>query len=91
MRIMKRWERASNPNSYFDKIKEFLEEKDYDFSKVNRVIYGHTHHSGISYGIINNLKVEIINDGSWQHVQPSYVEISTKGSMNLKGFPNNTT
>jgi len=90
MRIMKRWERASNPNSYFDEIKEFLEEEDYDFPKITHIIYGHTHHSGISYGNINNLEVEILNDGSWQHVQPTYVEINNKGIFNLKGFPNDT-
>ncbi|MFW9900983.1 MAG: metallophosphoesterase [Candidatus Thorarchaeota archaeon] len=88
MRIMKRWERASNPNSYFNEIKEFLEEKDYDFPKITHVIYGHTHHSGISYGYINNLEVEILNDGAWQRLQPSYVEINTSGRLKLKAFPN---
>ncbi|MFX1570318.1 MAG: metallophosphoesterase [Promethearchaeota archaeon] len=89
MRIMKRWERTSSPNSYFDEIKEFLEDKDYNFPKVTHVIYGHTHHSGLAYGNINNLEVEIVNDGSWQHVQPTYVKINTRGRLNLKAFPNN--
>ena len=84
MRIMKKWERASNPDYYFDEIKEFLEDDEYDFSKINHVIYGHTHHSGVSYGNINNQEVEILNSGSWQHMQPSYVEIISKGKMNLK-------
>jgi UDP-2,3-diacylglucosamine pyrophosphatase LpxH len=88
MRIMKRWERESDPNSYFKEIKDFLEDRDYQLSKINRVIYGHTHHSGISYGTINNLKVEIINDGSWQHTKPSYVEINNKGVLSLKAFTN---
>ncbi|MEE9377054.1 MAG: metallophosphoesterase [Candidatus Lokiarchaeia archaeon] len=84
MRIMKKWERASNPDYYFDEIKEFLEDDEYDFSKINHVIYGHTHHSGVSYGNINNQEVEILNSGSWQHMQPSYVEIISKGKVNLK-------
>jgi len=89
MRIMTKWERAANPDYYFDEIKEFLEDDEYDFSKINYVIYGHTHHSGISYGNINNQKVEIINDGSWQHMHPSYVEIVSKGKLNLKSYKNN--
>jgi len=84
MRIMKKWERASNPDYYFDEIKEFLEDDEYDLSKINHVIYGHTHHSGVSYGNINNQEVEILNSGSWQHMQPSYVEIISRGRMNLK-------
>jgi len=84
IRIMKKWERASNPDYYFDEIKEFLEDDEYDLSKINHVIYGHTHHSGVSYGNINNQEVEILNSGSWQHMQPSYVEIISRGRMNLK-------
>ena len=84
IRIMKKWERASNPDYYFDEIKEFLEDDEYNFSKINHVIYGHTHHSGVSYGNINNQEVEILNSGSWQHMQPSYVEIISRGRMNLK-------
>ncbi len=84
MRIMKKWQRASNPDYYFDEIKEFLEDDKYDFSKINHVIYGHTHHSGISYGNINIQEVEILNSGSWQHMQPSYIEIISKGKLNLK-------
>ncbi len=88
MRILKNWQRASKPDYYFDEIKEFLEDKDYNFSKINHVIYGHSHHSGISYGNINNQRVEIINDGAWQHTQPSYVEILSKGILNLRSFSN---
>ncbi len=84
MRIMKKWERASNSDYYFDEIKEFLEDDEYNFSKINHVIYGHTHHSGVSYGNISNQEVEILNSGSWQHMQPSYVEIISKGKLNLK-------
>jgi len=88
MRVMKKWQRASKPDYYFNEIKAFLEDKNYDFSKINHIIYGHSHHSGISYGNINNQKVEIINDGAWQHVQPSYLEILLKGKLNLRGYPN---
>ena len=88
MRVMKRWHHASKPDYYFDEIKAFLEERNYDFSKVNHLIYGHSHHSGIAYGNINNRRVEIINDGAWQHVQPSYVEILSEGILKLKAFSN---
>ncbi|NVM35435.1 MAG: metallophosphoesterase [Candidatus Lokiarchaeota archaeon] len=90
MRVMKKWQRASNPDYYFDEIKEFLEDDEYDFSKINHVIYGHTHHSGISYGKINNQEVEILNSGSWQHMHPTYVEIISKGNLNLKSISNNS-
>ena len=89
MRVMKRWQRASKPDYYFKEIKVFLEDKNYDLSKINHVIFGHSHHSGISYGNINNQKVEIINDGAWQHVQPSYIEILSKGKLSLRGYSNN--
>ncbi|MFW9998881.1 MAG: metallophosphoesterase [Candidatus Hodarchaeota archaeon] len=86
MRIMNKWQNTSNPVYYFDRIKDFLEDDKYNFSKINHVIYGHTHHSGFSYGKINNRDVEILNSGSWQHMQPSYVEIVTNGNLNLKSF-----
>ena len=88
MRVMKRWQRASKPDYYFNEIKVFLVDENYDLSKINHVIFGHSHHSGISYGNINNQKVEIINDGAWQHVQPSYIEILLKGKLNLRGYSN---
>jgi len=90
MRIMKKWQRASKPDHYFDEIKGFLEDENYNFSKINHIIYGHSHHSGMAYGNINNQKVEIINDGAWQHTQPTYVEILLDGRLNLKAFPNIT-
>jgi len=88
MRIMKKWQRASKSDYYFDEIKAFLEDTNYNFSKINHIIYGHSHHSGMAYGNINNQRVEIINDGAWQHVQPSYVEILSKGKLNLRSFSN---
>lgn len=87
MRVMKKWQRASKPDYYYDEIKKFLEDDNYDFSKINHIVYGHSHHSGMAYGNINNQRVEIINDGAWQHVQPSYVEVLSKGRLNLRAFP----
>ena len=89
MRVMKKWEHVSKPDYYLDDIKEFLEDDEYDFSKINHVIYGHSHHKGISHVTINNQQVEIINDGSWQHITPSYVEILHRGKLNLKTISKN--
>ncbi|MFX1304619.1 MAG: metallophosphoesterase [Promethearchaeota archaeon] len=88
-RIMKRWERAKKLDYYFEEIQEFLEDDDYDFSEVNHLIYGHTHNKGVYNGMINGHPIEIVNDGSWQHVQPSYVEILYKGVLNLRAVFNN--
>ncbi len=84
MRVMKKWQRASKPAYFLREIKEFLEDDDYDFSNINHVIYGHSHQKEISYARINNQQVEVINDGAWQHSQPSYVEICGKGKMYLR-------
>ena len=86
MRIMKKWERASKPDYYNKEIKEFLEDDGYKLSKINHVIYGHSHIKGITYENINNTHVSITNSGSWQHMQPSYVEIQKKGKIILKLF-----
>jgi UDP-2,3-diacylglucosamine pyrophosphatase LpxH len=88
MRVLKRWHHASKPDYYFDRIKAFLEDENYELSKINHLIYGHSHHSGIAYGTINNRRIEIINDGAWQHVQPSYVEILSEGRLKLRSFSN---
>ena len=90
MRVMKKWYRAaSKPDYFLDEIKEFLEDDDYDFLKINHVIYGHFHYKSKSIATINQQQVEIINDGSWQHMQPSYVEICDKGKMHLRTVENN--
>ncbi|MFX1572991.1 MAG: metallophosphoesterase [Promethearchaeota archaeon] len=86
MRILKKWERASKPDYYINEITQFLMDEEYDFSKVNHVIYGHSHLKGISNITIHNRQIEIINDGAWQHMQPSYVEILSKGKINLKSL-----
>ena len=89
MKVMKKWQRASKPDYFLSEIKEFLEDDDYDFSKINHVVYGHSHYKEISYATINRQQVEVINDGSWQHSQPSYVEIFAKGKMYLRTVANN--
>ncbi|MFX0104220.1 MAG: metallophosphoesterase [Candidatus Hodarchaeota archaeon] len=88
-RLMKKWERAKKLDYYFEEIKEFLENDDYDFSKVNHLIYGHSHNKGVYNGIINGHPIEIVNDGSWQHTEPSYVEILHQGKLKLKVFSKN--
>ncbi|MHA2266576.1 MAG: metallophosphoesterase [Promethearchaeota archaeon] len=87
MRVMKKWYRvASKPDYFLDEIKDFLEDANYDFSKINHVIFGHFHYKDKSTILINQRQVEIINDGSWQHMQPSYVEICNEGKLYLKSF-----
>ncbi|UCD00876.1 MAG: metallophosphoesterase [Promethearchaeota archaeon] len=81
-RIMKKWERAKKLDYYLEEIQEFLE--DDIFSKVNHLIYGHSHNKGVYNGTINGHPIEIVNDGSWQHIKPSYVEIHYKGILNLR-------
>lgn len=84
MRILKRWERSREYSYYLNGIKEFFEEAECDLSEINHIIYGHSHISGLSNETLNNKKVEIINDGAWQHSNPSYVEFLTEGRINLK-------
>ncbi len=86
MRVLKKWEHASKPDYYFDEIKRFLEDDEYDLSKINHLIYGHSHHKGMYKGTVNDHSIEIVNDGSWQHMHPSYVEILNRGKINLKSL-----
>lgn len=86
MRILKKWEHASKPDYYFDEIKRFLEDDEYDLSKINHLIYGHSHHKEIYNGSVNGHSIKIVNDGSWQHIEPSYAEILKKGIISLKSF-----
>jgi UDP-2,3-diacylglucosamine pyrophosphatase LpxH len=84
MRVMKKWEHASKPDYYFGEIKTFLEDEEYDLSQINHLIYGHSHHREMYNGMVNGHPIQIINDGSWQHIQPSYAEIFMKGKIFLK-------
>jgi UDP-2,3-diacylglucosamine pyrophosphatase LpxH len=89
MSVMKKWERARKPDYYFDGIKEFLEDDEYNLVKINLLIYGHSHHKEVYNGTVNEHPIEIINDGSWQHIEPSYVEILSTGKLNLRTHSNN--
>jgi UDP-2,3-diacylglucosamine pyrophosphatase LpxH len=84
MRMMKRWEGARDYSYYLNGILEFLDEAECDLSDINHIIYGHSHQKGISNETINNHSLEIVNDGAWQHVQPSFVEILSNGKINIK-------
>jgi UDP-2,3-diacylglucosamine pyrophosphatase LpxH len=87
MRVMKKWQKVSKPDYYFNEIKSFLEDDKYNFSEINHLIYGHSHHKEVFHGIVNKHSIEIINDGAWQHIKPSYVEIYNGGNLILKPFP----
>ena len=89
MRVMKSYQRANKPDFFLDEIKEFLEDEDFDFSKINHLIYGHFHYKDISTATINQQQVEVINAGSWQHMQPSYIEICNEGKIYLKSVASN--
>ncbi|MHA2390356.1 MAG: metallophosphoesterase family protein [Promethearchaeota archaeon] len=86
MRILKRWERSREYSYYLNGIKEFFEEAECNLSEINHIIYGHSHIKGVSSENINNQMIEIINDGAWQHSNPSYAEILYRGKINLKSL-----
>ncbi|MHA1987667.1 MAG: metallophosphoesterase [Promethearchaeota archaeon] len=86
MRIMKKYDRAKEDDYYINGINEFLEEAECDFSRINNVIYGHTHIKGVSTRTIMSHDVRIINDGAWQHSNPSYAEIHEGGKIHLKSL-----
>lgn len=87
MRVMKKWQKVSKPDYYFNEIKFFLEDDKYNLSEINHLIYGHSHRKEVFHGIVNGHSIEIVNDGAWQHIKPSYVEIYNKGNLTLKSFP----
>ncbi len=84
IKIMKKWENAKESNYYINGIKEFFEEAKCDFTLINHIIYGHSHISGVSTETIMSHEVEIVNDGAWQHVQPTHAEIHHDGKIYLK-------
>ncbi|MHA2473137.1 MAG: metallophosphoesterase, partial [Promethearchaeota archaeon] len=79
MRVMKGYQRESKINPFIDEIKEFLEDDKYDLAKINKVIFGHFHYKAQTTATINQKQVEITNDGTWQFVPPSYLEICKNG------------
>ncbi len=55
------------------------------FNDVSHVIYGHTHNK-----IHTQLKgVTLVNDGAWQHANPSYVLFYPNGDLEIKNYPEN--
>lgn len=84
MRIMKKYDHAKADDYYINGVNEFLEEAECDFSGISHVVYGHTHIKGVSSETIMSHEVRIINDGAWQHSNPSYAEIDKEGKINLK-------
>ncbi len=56
-------------------------EKDF-FREINHVIFGHTHVKSRS---LTEGKV-IVNDGAWQHVEPSYVKIFPNGTIIIQDY-----
>jgi UDP-2,3-diacylglucosamine pyrophosphatase LpxH len=86
MKLMKKWRNTRDPSYYIEGIEEFFEEVTCDFSLITHVIYGHSHVKGMSNETLNNQNIEIINSGTWQHPNPSYVEILYKGKINLKSL-----
>ncbi|MFX1456255.1 MAG: metallophosphoesterase [Promethearchaeota archaeon] len=86
MRVMKRYQRESKINPFIDEIKDFLEDERYDLTKIDKVIFGHFHYKAQTTAIINQKQVEVINDGTWQFMPPSYLKIGTKGRIFLKSI-----
>jgi UDP-2,3-diacylglucosamine pyrophosphatase LpxH len=87
MRVMKRYQRVTKIHHFLDEITEFLEDERYDLAKINKVIFGHFHYKAQTTATINQQQVEIINDGTWQYIPPSYLEICNNGRIYLKSFP----
>ncbi|MBY8988608.1 MAG: metallophosphoesterase [Candidatus Lokiarchaeota archaeon] len=86
MKVMKIWRNTRDSSYYFDGIEEFFEEVECDLSLITHLIYGHSHIMGMSNETINNQNIEITNSGTWQHSNPSYVEILYKGKIILKSL-----
>ncbi|MFX0029695.1 MAG: metallophosphoesterase [Candidatus Hermodarchaeota archaeon] len=86
MRVMKKWEHASKPDYYFGEIKRFLEDDRYNLSRINHLIYGHSHRKQAYNGTVNNHPIKIVNDGSWQHTESTFVEIYKGGKIELRSY-----
>jgi UDP-2,3-diacylglucosamine pyrophosphatase LpxH len=88
MKIIEKFEIKRLTKKYYSKkIKEFLEDDDYDLYNINHVIYGHSHEKQDEVKRINDKPVRILNSGAWQHViNPSFIVISEKGKIELKEY-----
>ncbi len=84
MRILEEWEKARKVQYYNEGIKRFFDSK---LSSINRIIYGHSHNSGSTELMINSQEVTTVNDGAWQHVDPTIVVIRPKGKIETKSLP----
>ena len=84
MRILEEWEKARKVQYYHEGIKRFFDSK---LSSINNVIYGHSHNSGSTVLMINSQEVTTVNDGAWQHVDPTVVVIKPKGKIENKSLP----
>ena len=89
MRILEKWEESSKYEYYIDGIRDFLRDKNHSLININHIIYGHSHKCNSSEVNIGNNQINIINDGAWQHVTPSYVQIFSKGRMKINEIPAN--
>ena len=89
MRILEKWEESSKYEYYIDGIRDFLKDKNHNLTDINNIIYGHSHKWKSSQENIGNNEINIINDGAWQHVTPSYVQIFSKGRMKINEIPAN--
>jgi hypothetical protein len=86
MRVMQRYRNARDLSYYIDGIEEFSEEAEFDFSLITHVIYGHSHIESATDEIINDRKLMVINSGTWQISNISYVEILYNGKIGLKSL-----
>jgi UDP-2,3-diacylglucosamine pyrophosphatase LpxH len=89
MRVMKGYQRETKIHHFLDEITDFLEDERYDLAKINKVIFGHFHYKAQTIATINKQQVEVINDGTWQYMPPSYLEICNNGRIYLKSIPYN--
>jgi UDP-2,3-diacylglucosamine pyrophosphatase LpxH len=87
MRVMKGYQRETKIHHFLDEITDFLEDERYDLAKINKVIFGHFHYKTQTNTTINQQTVEVTNDGTWQYIPPSYLEICNNGKIYLKSFP----
>ena len=83
MRILEEWEKARKVQYYHEGIKKFLDPR---LSKVNHIIYGHSHNTGSTVLINNSHEITTVNDGAWQHVDPTIVDIREKGKIKVKSM-----
>jgi len=50
---------------------------------VKQVVFGHTHEKMRSF----TKGITVVNDGAWQHVEPSFIEILSDGTSQIFEYP----